>query len=44
MKVEFIIYSPNFIERGMSVKADWEFSAPSKGRRRNFSSHYNVSE
>lgn len=25
MKVEFIIYSPNFIERGMSVKADWNF-------------------
>ena len=25
MKVEFIIYSPFFKERGMSVKADWNF-------------------
>lgn len=25
MKVEFIIYSLNFIERGMSVKVDWNF-------------------
>ena len=31
MKVEFIIYSPFFKERGMSVKADWNFSHLPRG-------------
>ena len=44
MKIEFIIYSHFFKERGMKVKGDWNFPHLPRIGEENFTSHYNVSE